>query len=103
LTPQQRLDNPITTANRAAVMTILILTGKLNDVDPLAWLANVLARIADIPRGRLLIDKGQSRPTAPTDALAAVLRIAESCRAFKLPVQRSLLVAPVEQTQRQGR
>jgi transposase len=44
---------PITTANRAAVMTILIMTAKLNDVAPLAWLANVLARIADILQGRL--------------------------------------------------
>jgi hypothetical protein len=31
---------------RAAVMT-LIQTAKLNDVDPQAWLADVLARIAD--------------------------------------------------------
>jgi transposase len=34
-------------------MTTLIATAKLNDVDPLAWLANVLARIADIPQSRL--------------------------------------------------
>ena len=34
-------------------MTTLIMTAKLNDVDPLAWLADVLARIADIPQGRL--------------------------------------------------
>jgi transposase len=32
---------------RAAVMLTLIQTAKLNDVDPQAWLANVLARIAD--------------------------------------------------------
>ena len=32
---------------RAAVMLTLIHTGKLNDVDPQAWLADVLARIAD--------------------------------------------------------
>ena len=32
---------------RAAVMFTLIMTAKLNDVDPQAWLADVLARIAD--------------------------------------------------------
>lgn len=32
---------------RAAVMLTLIHTDKLNDVDPQAWLADVLARIAD--------------------------------------------------------
>jgi transposase len=40
-------------AGRAAAMTTLITTAKLNDVDPLAWLADVLARIADIPQHRL--------------------------------------------------
>jgi transposase len=33
--------------DRAAVMFTLIQTAKLNDVDPQAWLADVLARIAD--------------------------------------------------------
>jgi hypothetical protein len=32
---------------RAAVMFTLIQTAKLNSVDPQAWLADVLARIAD--------------------------------------------------------
>jgi hypothetical protein len=40
-------------ADRAAVMTTLIKTAKLSDIDPLAWLADVLARIADIPQTRL--------------------------------------------------
>jgi len=40
-------------ADRAAAMATLIMTAKLNDVDPLAWLADVLARIADIPQIRL--------------------------------------------------
>ena len=40
-------------AERAAVMATLIMTAKLNDVDPQAWLADVLARIADIPHRRL--------------------------------------------------
>ncbi len=34
-------------ANRAAVMATLITTAKLNDIDPQAWLADVLARIND--------------------------------------------------------
>ena len=38
---------------RAAVMYTLLQTAKLNDVDPRAWLADVLARIADHPMGRL--------------------------------------------------
>ena len=40
-------------ADRAAAVTTLIMTAKLNDIDPLAWLADVLARIAEIPQGRL--------------------------------------------------
>ena len=40
-------------ANRAAAVTTLIMTAKLNDIDPLAWLADVLARIAEIPQSRL--------------------------------------------------
>ena len=40
-------------ADRAAAMATLIMTAKLNDVDPQAWLADVLARIADIPQSRL--------------------------------------------------
>ena len=40
-------------AERAAVMYTLIGTAKLNNVDPQAWLADVLARIADIPQNRL--------------------------------------------------
>jgi len=34
-------------------MTTLISTAKLNDIDPLDWLADVLARIADSPQSRL--------------------------------------------------
>jgi len=40
-------------ADRAAVMLTLITTARLNDVDPKAWLADVLARIADLPSSRL--------------------------------------------------
>ncbi len=38
---------------RAAAMYSLITTCKLNDVDPRAWLADVLGRIADHPASRL--------------------------------------------------
>jgi hypothetical protein len=38
---------------RAAAMYSLIATAKLNDVDPRAWLADVLARIGDHPALRL--------------------------------------------------
>ena len=38
---------------RAAAIYSLIVTAKMNDVDPQAWLADVLARIADHPANRL--------------------------------------------------
>jgi len=38
---------------RAAVMYGLIVSAKMNDIDPQAWLADVLARIADRPQNRL--------------------------------------------------
>jgi hypothetical protein len=38
---------------RAAFFYSLIVTPKLNDVDPQAWLADVLARIADTPISKL--------------------------------------------------
>ena len=34
-------------------MYTLIGTARLNDVDPQAWLADVLGRIAETPQGRL--------------------------------------------------
>ena len=40
-------------ADRAAIMLTLIMTARLNDVDPKAWLADILARIADLPISRL--------------------------------------------------
>ena len=39
--------------DRAAIMYTLIGTAKLNDVDPQAWLADVLERIAEHPSNRL--------------------------------------------------
>ena len=38
---------------RAAAMYTLIGTAKLNNVDPQAWLADVLDRIAGTPQSRL--------------------------------------------------
>lgn len=38
---------------RAAAMYTLIMTCKLNDIDPQAWLADVLRRINDHPASRL--------------------------------------------------
>jgi len=38
---------------RAAVMYTLIGTAKLNDIDPQAWLADVIARFSDMPISRL--------------------------------------------------
>lgn len=40
-------------ADRAAIMLTFIMTCRLNDVDPKAWLADVFARIADLPVSRL--------------------------------------------------
>ena len=39
--------------HRAAAIYTLIETAKLNDVDPQAWLADVLARLPDHPAKRL--------------------------------------------------
>ena len=51
---------------RAAMMYSLIVSAKMNDVDPQAWLADVLARIADHPAHRLdqLLPWNWSRPEA---------------------------------------
>lgn len=40
-------------ADHAAIMPTMITTCRFNDVDPKAWLADVLARIADLPASRL--------------------------------------------------
>nr|MDZ8097190.1 IS66 family transposase [Nostoc sp. DedSLP01] len=53
-------------ADRAAFMATLIMTAKLNDIDPQAWLADVLSHIADMPVTRLeeLLPWNWSPPTA---------------------------------------
>src|SRR5690242_16745167 len=40
-------------AERAAIMYTLIQTAKLNDIDPHAWLADTLSKIAETPHTRL--------------------------------------------------
>src|SRR5579863_4928554 len=58
-------------AERAAVMYTLIQTAKLNDIDPQAWLADVLARIADMPQTRLAeLLPGNWCAAAPTQKAA---------------------------------
>lgn len=44
---------PIAGGTRTAAMYSLIVTAKLNDIDPQAWLADVLARIAEHPASLL--------------------------------------------------
>lgn len=54
-------------ADRTAVMSTMIMTCRLNDVDPKAWLADVLARIANLPTSRLheLLPWEWKRPREP--------------------------------------
>ncbi|QND30465.1 IS66 family transposase [Sinorhizobium meliloti] len=59
-------------ADRAAFMATLITSAKLNDVDPQAWLADVLARIADTPITRLeQLLPWNWRPVMPLQGQAA--------------------------------
>ena len=58
-------------ADRAAAMATLITTAKLNDVDPQAWLADVLARVAETPQNKLAdLLPWQWKPETPTRAAA---------------------------------
>ena len=56
---------------RAAAIYSLIATAKLNSIDPQAWLADVLRRIADQPASRLdeLLPWNWREP--PVEAVAA--------------------------------
>jgi transposase len=58
---------------RVAAMYSLIVTAKLNDVDPRVWLADVLARIADHPASQLhqLLPWNWAQEKAARDPLAA--------------------------------
>jgi len=59
--------------DRAAFMYGLIVTAKLNDVDPQAWLADVLARIVGHPVQKIdeLMPWNWRKPNSAHDALAA--------------------------------
>jgi len=57
-----------------ALMYTLIQTAKLNDIDPQAWLANVLARMADTPQTKLAdlsMELGSPNPSAKSRVAAA--------------------------------
>ena len=58
--------------DRAAFMATLIMTAKLNNIDPQAWLADVLASIADMPVTRLtkLLPWNWLPPKSPQDQAA---------------------------------
>ena len=58
---------------RAAAMYTLIATAKLNNIDPEAWLADVLRRISDHPASRLheLLPWNWGKPAAAEQAKAA--------------------------------
>jgi hypothetical protein len=57
---------------RAAAMYSLIVTAKMNDIDPQAWLADVLARIAGHPASRIdeLLPWNWRRPDATVNQAA---------------------------------
>lgn len=57
---------------RAAFMYSLIVTAKMNDIDPQLWLADVLARMPDMPISRLpeLLPWNWSRPAASEQVAA---------------------------------
>jgi transposase len=57
---------------RAAAMYSLIVTAKMNDVDPQTWLADVLARIAEHPARDIdALLPWNWQPTAPSRSQAA--------------------------------
>ena len=57
---------------RAAFMYSLIVSAKMNHIDPQAWLADVLARIAEHPTNRLdeLLPWNWRPSTKPVDQVA---------------------------------
>lgn len=59
-------------AERAAFMATLIMSAKLNDIDPQAWLADVLANIADTPISKVeQLLPWNWRPIVPLQGQAA--------------------------------
>jgi transposase IS66 family protein/transposase IS66-like protein len=77
---------------RAAVRYSLIVTAKMNDVDPQAWLADVLARIAEHPIQRLdeLLPWNWRKTTEPKKIAAWQRKVDPwACRIPKRPSSRS--------------
>ena len=58
--------------HRAATMYSLIVTAKMNDIDPQAWLADVLARIAEHPVQKIdeLLPWNWKSPAVPVKQVA---------------------------------
>ena len=77
--------------DRAALMYTLITTAKLNDLDPQAWLGDVLARIANLPLSRLpeLLPWEWARRRDATAIAAGKAGIAWE-RLFDAPEEKSL-------------
>jgi transposase len=67
---------------RAAAIYSLIMTAKLNEVDPRAWLADVLARIADHPAGSVR-DRASGYNDIAGEISQAALRIASAVAALQ--------------------
>jgi transposase len=72
---------------RAALMYTLIETAKMNDVDPEAWLSDIVARIADHPINRIdeLLPWNWTPPESAvlalrSDPVVIVPRLPSSCR-----------------------
>lgn len=57
--------------DRAAFMYTLIVTAKMNDIDPQAWLADVLKRLHDMPVSRVSDLLPWNWKTAATNVKAA--------------------------------
>ena len=63
----------LTSGQRAAAMYSLIVTAKMNGIDPQAWLADVLSRIAAHPAHRLdeLLPRNWTPPASAISVRAA--------------------------------
>ncbi len=83
-------------ADRAAAMATLIATAKLNDVDPQAWLADVLARIAAMPQGRLpeLLPWNWKSPAPSAETAWASISYVSAIRRSRGPHRRLINIPP---------
>ena len=74
-------------ADRAAIMLTMITTCRLNDVDPKAWLADVLARIADLPASLARRSQRASMVTLRADRATRHMSAANSANALGNPAR----------------